>query len=90
MGKKIKYVVRVVINPTDGNFPPLAKMVDEGFIDCLRYAGLIRVHERLEGEGQCFDLICPSGLDSKMWSEVNAQRMQSFGYNAVLAPSTED
>jgi len=68
---------------------PLAQIVDSTFIDCLRYAGLITVH-RDDETGQCFDLVAPGDQDSQAWSEENADRMKSFGYNAVSAPSTED
>lgn len=81
-----KYVVRVVIPASDSpHVPPLAGAVDGGFLECLRYAGVVRVHYDNE-KGQCFDLIAPAGTDSKMWSEQNAARMITFGYNAVSSP----
>lgn len=81
--RKKKYVVRVVI-PTVENSPPLAQRVDGAFLECLRYAGIVTVHRDNE-EGQVFDIHSPFGAGDKAWSEMNAQRMQSFGYNAVSA-----
>jgi hypothetical protein len=55
-------------------------------LECLRYAGLIRLaypHEQTEQSSTVFDIICPSGLVSKVWAEQNCQRMATFGYNAV-------
>lgn len=83
--KKRKWVVRIVIGRTDP--PPLAELISDRFLECLRYAGLVVVHRDNE-EGQCFDLVAPGGRDSKEWSEENAKRMKSFGYNAVSAPGT--
>jgi len=83
------YVVRVVI-PTIDNAPPLAQTVDSSFLECLRYAGVISLH-RDDEEGQCFDIQPPRHLNasgSKIWSEQNAARMETFGYNAVSAPRT--
>jgi hypothetical protein len=82
------YVVRVVQTMT-----PEGDFLHEGhalgsFIECLRYAGLIDVHET-DPEGLttlCFDIRPPNSVDSKVWAEMNAKRMQSFGYNAVAAP----
>lgn len=88
-----KYVVRVVQTHT-----PDGTEVYEGdplgsFIECLRYAGLVTVHQESVRPDSltslCFDIHCPHGLKSKPWSEMNAERMRSFGYNAVSAPSTK-
>lgn len=86
------YIVRVVQTMTP---PPEYHYNYEGgdlgsFVECLRYAGLVTVHET-DPNGLttlCFDIHPPKGVDSKPWSEMNAQRMRSFGYNAVSAPST--
>lgn len=88
MAKKL-FVVRIVTHPTEletrfiGEHQPGHTLGE--FMECMRYAGLIRIH-RDNSEGMCFDIRPPSGVDSKMWAEMNAKRMQSFGYNAVCAP----
>lgn len=40
---------------------------------------------------QILELRCPDprGLDSKVWAEMNAERMRSFGINAAAAPKWE-
>jgi len=101
---KRQYVVRVVqthtpaTNPDDSYVVQAASqeineggIIDDSFLECLRYAGLVRVHQ-VDPHGlttRCFDLVCPAGNESDIWAERVAQKMQSFGYNAVKAPSTE-
>jgi len=79
---KIKWVVRVVL------FRGIDS--DEAFIDhfmeSFRYAGFLRLH-RDDVSGVCFDLIPPVGVDQKVWASQNAERMQTFDINAVLAPA---
>ena len=83
MAAKKEYVVRVVVfNGPNAGYDDVTKLLES-----LRYAQVIDLH-REDHESTCFDIICPHGLDSKTWSEMNANRMQSFGYNAVSAPST--
>jgi hypothetical protein len=90
--KKRQWVVRVVQTETpEGDHVNEGGIIDGSFIESLRYAGLITEHET-DPYGLttvCFDIRCPHGLDSKTWAEMNAERMRSFGYNAVAAPSTE-
>ncbi len=88
---KRRWVVRVVIPAIDAEHsPPLAARVDGRFLECLRYAGLVRVHHDDE-ERQTFDLVLPNRLEaeSRAWAEANAARMWTLGYNAVAAPSTD-
>ncbi len=59
-------------------------------VECLRYSGFVTVHET-DPEGLtllCFDLEAPGSLRSEPWAKMNAERMRSFGFNAVMAPST--
>lgn len=81
---KKRYVVRVVL--PDG----INSLTDElrSLLEQFRYAGLITVH-REDEQGMCFDMKCPHGIVDKVWAEQNAKRMQSFWYNAVVAPSTD-
>lgn len=90
--KKKKYVVRVVQTQTpDGEQVNEGGVIDDAFLESLRYAGLVTLHN-VEGGGltvRCFDIHCPHGLDSQMWAQMNAERMKSFGFNAVDAPAAE-
>lgn len=78
-----EYVVRVVqTEDKEGG------EISYAFIESLRYAGIVKVHET-DPHGLtilCFDLICPHNGSSKTWAEMNAERMRSFGFNAVVAP----
>lgn len=91
MGKKRQYVIRIVQTQT-----PECVDLNEGgdisaFVECLRYAGIVRVHEVSELTTLCFDLVCPAHFtDSQRWAERNAERMRTFGFNAVAAPATEE
>jgi hypothetical protein len=73
MRKKL-HIVRIVI-------PWETKPIDGGFVDCLRYAGVLSVHDT--ESAQCLEISAPKGLIGKVWAEQNAARMRSFGYNAV-------
>lgn len=83
-----RWVVRVVL-PTklDNTYH-----VDPAFIECLRRAGLVQVQPTASSDTQVVDLIapCKNVPDTKLWADMNAERMRSFGYNAVAAPSTEE
>lgn len=78
MPKKRTYVVRVARDHRDFENP---------FVECLRYAGHVRVHDESE---LVFDIMPPSGLDSKVWATQLAGKMESFGYNAVVAPEWKE
>jgi hypothetical protein len=83
MARKQKYVVQVKLPPSEKG----KQEISGAMFECLRYAGLIRPRlENLETGAITMDLLCPSGSESKPWSEMNAQRMISFGFNAVSQP----
>ncbi len=83
--KKRRSVVRVILPDGINHLTPEV----ESLVECLRYAGLVSIHP--VGEDRlCFDLNCPPGLDSEMWADMNAARMRSFAYNAVVAPHVAD
>ena len=77
-----KKVVRVVLPDGMNKATPEVRSL----LEQLRYAQLIRLH-RCDENGVCFDLICPHGLNNEVWCRHNAERMQSFTYNAVVAPA---
>lgn len=80
---KSKYLhcVRIAI-PRERTNIFSASPIDDGFLDCLRYAGLISVQID-DDERQCFDINCPNAIGRpRIWAEMNAERMRSFGYNA--------
>lgn len=82
---KRKYVVRVTHRVTPHYAVPTDdRSFDNPFVECLRYAGLVVVHNEY-----CFDILPHQEANSKIWAEANAARMQSFGYNAVCAPARE-
>jgi hypothetical protein len=61
---------------------------DTPLLECLRYAGLVRVHRNTD-VGMCFDILPPNGMkgaSSMEWAMQSAGKMQSFGLNAVAAP----
>lgn len=66
--------------------------IDSAFISSLAAAGLIDVHET-DPNGMtvhCFDLQAPLNVNDDTWAEMNAKRMSSLGFNAVVAFSTRD
>jgi hypothetical protein len=96
-GKNMKkvYVVRIVMQSDLTGLGLVGALVNKSpttqvcsLIECLRYAGLLSVHTFDPEEKITFDIQPPHGVDSKKWAEMNAKRMQSFGYNAVCAPRT--
>ncbi len=76
--KDRRWVVRVVV------WEDQTQMFDNPFLECLRYAGLVVVHN-----DRCFDVLPPNGMVASItgtWSKMNAERMTSMGFNAVSAP----
>ena len=85
---KQRQVVRVVIFDSEDEDGDVGT-----FIEQLRYAGLARVYKdgRSGDDGLgpfriVFDLIPTKGVLDDVWARQNSERMQSFGYNAVVAP----
>ena len=89
---KRTYVVRVVVQSTDKEmFPGHSDDPNKNlflFVEQLRYAGLVDRHNidtRI-----VFDILPPAKVESKVWAKQVAERMQTFGYNAEVAPKWED
>lgn len=76
-------VVRIVLSE---------KQADNGdlnaLIECLRYAGLVCTVGHSPSGALAFDLVPPKGVDTKTWAHMNAERIRTFGFNAVAAPET--
>jgi len=89
MPRKPRWVVRIVTmrEELDGEGSSLGNHTIGEFIECMRYAGMIKIH-RDDGTGMCFDLLPPGypGIDTRIWAQMNADRMKSFGFNAECAP----
>lgn len=73
-----KTVVRVV-GWTDGELLRIAPYLPAVWLEQLRHAGLVQVH-------YVFDLLPPCGVEREAWARQTAERMSSFGFNAVAAP----
>lgn len=55
-------------------------------IEQLRYAGIVSVmreSDELEARTYILKITSPRGLNDKVWTQCNVERMQSFGINAV-------
>ena len=82
--------VRVVFF-SSGEFRSLADI--DTFLECLRYAGIVNIerkHTNTKHTRTIVDILPPKDeVDDKTWSEANAKRMRSFGYNASSAPTWE-
>ena len=80
------FVVRVVLHNEE---VPLNDTLEGPFLECLRHAGLIKIH-RDDEDGRCFDILPPRDVKSRnqsaIWAQQTADRMTSFGFNAVKAP----
>ena len=83
MPKKQRWAVRIIL---DRKITQDDSVMANPFIECLRYAGLVVVHKDNE-YGMTIDLIQRDPkVDSQVWAQMNAKRMESFGFNAVAAP----
>jgi len=89
---KRTYVVRVVVQSTDKEmFPGHSDDPNKNlflFVEQLRYAGL--VHRHNIDTRIVFDILPPAKVESKVWAKQVSERMQTFGYNAEVAPKWED
>jgi hypothetical protein len=95
---KTKYVVRVVqLTQSDPRKRRGGNDMPGIWLEQLRYMGVINWITQdeqmlnVDPDGSVFknvfDIHAPfRSFDTKIWSEQNASRMQSFGINAVSAP----
>jgi len=95
-----EWVIRVVQFNRDGLRSDLRQHINSLWLEQMRYMNLIHWHVRDEqmadptrsGEyvyKQVFDLYAPKHVAktaSQAWARKNAERMRSFGINAVAAP----
>jgi len=80
-----KTVVRMAIPLRDGEL----KINAATLIDLLRYAGVIRVVAKTPLT-MAIDIYPPyaEARGNNTWADMNARRIQSFGFDAVVAPIT--
>jgi hypothetical protein len=60
-------------------------------LEQLRYSGAVQIHR--DDDAVVFDILRPGSVSkngSKKWADLNAQRMSTFGFNAVAAPRWEE
>lgn len=86
MARRKMWVVRIHLRPDDiGLKGQLYRACNHGFLEQLRYAGLVR-WVNPHNEEITFDLKAPIGFaigDTEGWAKSNAARMRSFGYDAT-------
>lgn len=92
--RQMRYCVRIVQTHTDDGTECYEGGNLGTFVECLRHAGLVTVHQT-QGRpysltSLVFDLECPHKTGSKEWAEQVAERMQSFGFLAAAAPTTKE
>lgn len=74
-----------VINNTDSRLNPALPGV---WVEQLRYMGLVRVLAP-SAPDHAYDVLefnAPKGQNGEVWARQNAERMRSFGFDAVVAP----
>ncbi len=77
---KRNYVVRVTTPKQKDEYFATGLTV-AALLESFRYAGLIRFDRN--NPDTMFYLICPQGLISEVWANQNAQRMRTFGFDAM-------
>jgi hypothetical protein len=91
MPSKQQWTVRVVVFEDDRLAPTLSGV----WVEQLRYMGVMReLPESLATttdtvkKHTVYEFSCPNrhGMDTKVWAEANAARMQSFGFLAAATP----
>lgn len=82
---KREWTVRV-INPEDDTRP--TTRLPWVWTEQLQSMGLVRVLAT-EATHQVLEFRCPHRADTKAWADHEAERMASFGINAVAAPKWE-
>lgn len=85
MSKKQEWTVRVVnvFDRTIGR--GLYHELPSLWVEQLRYLGHLKVLAEHD-DRSVLEFCAPKGSDSKVWSDMNAERMRSFGINAASAP----
>ena len=76
-------VVRVTVHDDGLDY---ADLTVEALVECLRHAGLIEVHKTASPARLCFDILPPHDEEEIMWAKTNAERMETLGFNAAVAP----
>ncbi len=63
-----------------------SSQINETFLECLRYAGLISEPKFNDDNiHTSFRIQCPKSIGNpKAWAEMNAERMKTFGYQTEV------
>ena len=80
-----RYVIRIVTHSVTSEEKALESTA---LLECLDRAGVVQRHES-DHDGVVFDILPPASISaegSQTWARMNADRMQTFGLNAVCAP----
>ena len=83
MPKKKLYAVEITFPRHGDNY---AIAVHEGFLDCLRYAGVGSIVEDNDDQ-VIFRLECPHTMNTEEWAKMNAQRIKTFGFQTRVVES---
>lgn len=90
MAKKQEWTVRVVNPVGDQTFKGLRPALDGTWVETFRYMGFLSVLQAYDGAvtdgSEVIEIRAPHGVDTLAWAKQNAERMASFGINAVPAP----
>jgi hypothetical protein len=79
MDTKKRWIVRIFIDDQTIERNPDFQT----FLECFRYAGLI-VDKSNNAISPHIDLACPLSCRSVSWAKMNAERMRTFGLNAIV------
>jgi hypothetical protein len=86
MPVKRVYTIRVILHEDQLENRDLMS-----FIECMRYNGIIRVLKlRPTDHDRILEIRPPNLMNAEMtqsWAKAKAERMTTFGFNAVAAPS---
>lgn len=91
-GRKQEWTVRVINYREDPHRSRYGRDELPGlWVEQLRYMGHARELATYDDPPRTvLEFYAPSNIDSRVWATQNAERMQSFGINAVPAPKWDD
>lgn len=82
---RVRYVVRCVTGTLTRD------EVRGHLLECLGYAGVVRIHYTGMSEEVVFDIHCPRNIDNdRAWADMNSSRIRSFGWKSKAVLQTEE